>query len=127
MTRNDRCGAEFDRRLIWALLPVCQLLALPAFGACPAGTTELRPDVRALPPRDIAMLNATSMKFSATSWNAGDGILELVPRNPFTDPTTGTTKQPVDQRIYCSDGSHYDRPAGNAAYHATHNHVHYND
>ena len=116
----------FDHKLLWGLLPLCQLLALPAFGACPTGTTELRPNVRALPPHDIAMLNATSMKFSATSWNAGKGKLELVPRNPFTDGT-GTTKQPVDQKIYCSDGSSYLRPAGNAEYHPTHNHVHFND
>ena len=117
----------FDHKLLWGLLPICQLLAtLPAFGACPAGTTELRPNVRALPPREIAMLNDTTMKFSATSWNAGKGKLEIVPRNPFTDPT-GTTRQPVDQRIYCSDGSNYLRPAGNAEYHPTHNHVHFND
>lgn len=119
-------GRVLDRRLFGIVLVAGQLFALPAFGACPAGATELRPNVRALPPRDIAMLNATSMKFSATSWNAGDGTLELVPRNPFTD-SSGTTKQPVDQRIYCSDGSYYDRPAGNAAYHPAHNHVHYND
>jgi hypothetical protein len=126
MTRTEKPASAFDRRLLWAVLPACQLLALPAFGACPAGATELRPNVRALPPRDIAMLNASSMKFSATSWNAGDGTLELVPRNPFTD-STGTTKQPVDQKVYCSDGSSYLRPAGNAAYHPAHNHVHFND
>jgi hypothetical protein len=87
---------------------------------------ELRPDVRALPPRDIAMLNATSMKFSATSWNAGDSKLELVARDPVPD-STGTLKQPVDQRVYCSNGSYYDRPAGSAAYHPAHNHIHFND
>jgi hypothetical protein len=126
MTRAKGSGTQFDCKLFWWLLPVCQLLALPAFAACPAGAVELRPDVRALPPRDIAMLNATSMKFSATSWNAGDGKLELVPRDPVPD-STGQLKQPVDQRVYCSNGSYYERPAGNAAYHAAHNHVHYND
>lgn len=109
------------------LLAACQLLALPAFAACPAGQVELLPNVRALPPRDIAMADATNMKFSATSWNSGDGKLELVPRSPVTDPSTGTTRQPVDQRIRCSGGAYYDRPAGNAAYHPTHNHVHYSD
>lgn len=126
MTRNAGVGAKFDRGLFWWLLPACQLFALPALGACPAGTAELRPDVRALPPHDIAMLNGTSMKFSATSWNSGDGRLELVPRNPFTD-STGTVRQPVDQRIFCTGGSSYLRPAGNAAYHPAHNHVHYNN
>ncbi len=33
----------------------------------------------------------------------------------------------MDQRVYCSGGSFYDRPAGMAEYHAEHNHVHYND
>jgi hypothetical protein len=83
--------------------------------------------VRALPARDIAMLDAGKMKFSATSWNSGNGKLELVPRSPQTDPTTGQTKQPVDQRVYCSGGSYYDRPAGSAEYHPAHNHVHFND
>jgi len=122
---NGKC-MRLDRRLLWSLLPVCQLLAVPAFAGCPAGTVEKRPDIRAIPPRDIAMLDATHMKFSATSWNAGDGKLELVARDPVPD-STGTLKQPVDQRVYCSDGSHYDRPAGSAAYHPAHNHVHYND
>jgi hypothetical protein len=126
MTKNKGMGSTFERRLFWWLLPACQLFAVPASGACPTGTFELRPDIRALPPRDIAMLNATTMKFSTTSWNAGDGKLELVARDPVPD-SAGTLKQPVDQRIYCSNGSYYDRPAGSAAYHPEHNHVHYND
>ena len=126
MTERKGFAGAFDRKLFWWLLPLCPLFAPPAFGACPAGTVELRPDVRALPPRDIAMLGTGSMKFSTTSWNAGDGKLELVARNPVPD-VNGQLKQPVDQRVYCSGGSHYDRPAGSAAYHPEHNHVHYND
>ena len=103
------------------------MLTIPAFAACPAGQVERLPNVRALPPRDIAMRDATNMKFSTTSWNSGEGKLELVPRAAVTDPATGQTKQPVDQRIYCSDGSYYDRPAGSAEYHPAHNHVHFND
>jgi hypothetical protein len=110
----------------WLALP-CMLYALPAFAACPAGQAELLPNIRALPPTSIAMRDATNMKFSATSWNSGAGDLVLAPRNPQFDPTTGQTKQPVDQRIYCSGGSFYDRSAGMAEYHAEHNHVHYND
>jgi hypothetical protein len=127
MRISNRRRVKVTRRQFCWLLPACQLLALPAFAACPAGQAELLPNVRALPPRDIAMLAASNMKFSATSWNSGNGELELVARSPVTDPTTGQLKQPVDQRIYCSDGSHYDRPAGSAAYHPTHNHVHFND
>jgi len=109
------------------LTSVCLLFSLSASAACPAGQSELLPNIRALAPAGIAMLNATSMKFSATSWNSGDAKLELIARNPETDPATGQTKQPVDQRIYCSGGAFYDRPAGKAEYHAAHNHVHYND
>ena len=111
----------------WWLLATLQLMALPGFAACPAGQTELLPNVRALPPHDISMGDATNMRFSATSWNAGDGKLELVPRSPVTDPETGITKQPVDQRVYCTGGTYYDRPAGKAAYHPAHNHVHYSN
>jgi hypothetical protein len=108
-------------------LPAAQLLALQGYAACPAGQTELRPNIRALPPRDIAMADASNMRFSATSWNPGNGKMLLVPRAPVTDPTTGQQKQPVDQRISCSGGGYYDRPAGSAEYHPAHNHVHYND
>jgi hypothetical protein len=107
---------------------VCQLLLAPAFAVgCPPGEVELLPNLRALPPRDIAMLDANNIKFSTTSWNAGDGKLTLVARTPETDPTTGQLKQPVDQRVSCSGGGYYDRPAGSAEYHEAHNHVHYND
>jgi hypothetical protein len=116
-------------RSIWgaAVLAGCGFVAAPVHGACPAGQVELLPNVRALPARDIAMADASSMKFSATSWNSGDGVLLLVPRSPYTDPGTGQLRQPVDQRISCSGGATYDRPSGNAEYHPEHNHVHYND
>jgi hypothetical protein len=106
--------------VLWAL-------GSSAHAACPAGQVELRPDIRALPPTDIAMLDPNNIKFSTTSWNAGDGKLLLIPRKPVTDPVTGTTKQPVDQRVFCSGGGFYDRSAGSAEYHPAHNHVHYND
>lgn len=115
------------KALAW-LLPVCQICMAPAFAAgCPPGEVELLPNLRSLPPRDIAMLDANNIKFSTTSWNSGDGRLLLVPRSPETDPGTGQVKQPVDQRVSCSGGGYYDRPAGSAEYHAAHNHVHYND
>jgi hypothetical protein len=102
------------------------MLAAPVLAAgCPPGEVELLPNLRALPPRDIAMLDANNIKFSTTSWNSGDGILTLVPRTPETE--NGQLRQPVDQRIHCSGGGYYDRPAGSAEYHSAHNHVHYND
>lgn len=104
------------------------LLAPPASAeGCPPGESEMLPDLRALPARDIAMLDPDKVKFSATSWNAGYAKLVLVARTPVTDPNTGQTKQPVDQRISCTGGGYYDHPAGSAEYHPSHNHVHYDD
>ena len=128
MNESRARGKELNRWLWLSLLPAAQLVAVAASAACPTGQSELRPNVRALPPRDIAMAaDGVNMRFSTTSWNSGLGKLELVPRNPEFDPTTGQTKQPVDQRIYCSGGGFYDRSAGSAEYHPAHNHVHYND
>jgi len=103
------------------------LFAPTAFAACPPGETELLPNIRALPAHDIAMLDADNMKFSSTSWNAGPGKFELMARTPVTDPATGQSSQPMDQRIYCSGGSYYDRPAGSTEYHPSHNHAHFNE
>ena len=109
-----------------ALLATALVFSLSASAACPSGQTELLPNIRALPPHTISMLDASNMRFGATSWNSGAAKLELVARNPVTDPD-GQVRQPVDQRIYCSGGAFYDRSAGKAEYHAAHNHVHYND
>jgi hypothetical protein len=113
------------RFAIYLGVPALLLAALgtstATLAACPAGETELLPNLRALPASAIAMKDAENMKFSATSWNAGEERLLLVPRNP----DSGT--QQVDQRIFCSGGGYYDRPAGFAAYHDDHNHVHFNE
>lgn len=106
-----------------ALTAACVALMSAANACSKDDPGRLLPNIRALPPTDIAMLDATTMQFSTTSWNSGNGKLELVARNP----DTVSRIQPVDQRIYCSDGSYYDTPAGDAEYHAEHNHVHYND
>jgi len=120
----DRLGSFLlTNGLACALL----LIAGIASAGCPAGQTELRPNIRALPPSGIAMRDVNNMQFNTTSWNAGDGKLELVAKNLVNDPATGQTKQQVDQRIYCSGGAFYDRSAGTAEFHLEHNHVHFND
>jgi hypothetical protein len=128
MVDSHRRGIAWNRRRCAILALTAALLCARAAGAaCPAGQIELLPNIRALPAAAISMIDGTNMRFSATSWNPGDGKLELVARNPETDPITGQTQQPVDQRIHCSGGGFYDIPAGKAEYHAEHNHVHYND
>jgi len=124
---SRRGNARGVRLFIYSGLACALVSGKMAAAGCPAGQVELLPNIRALPATQISMLDASNMRFSATSWNTGDGKLELVARSPETDPVTGQTKQPVDQRVYCSGGSFYDLPAGKAEYHAAHNHVHYDD
>jgi hypothetical protein len=61
--------------------------------------------------------------FSTTSWNSGDGPLEL--RAGETD--TGSSRQNVYQRVYLNDGGFYDRLAGTFMWHPAHNHFHFED
>src|SRR4029453_11094135 len=58
-----------------------------------------------------------------TSWNSGDGPLEL--RAGEID--TGSSRQNVYQRVYLSDGGFYDRLAGTFVWHPAHNHFHFED
>jgi len=125
MERLPGCHRVGSCVLKGALASALLLIAATASALCPAGQAELRPNIRALPPSGIAMRDVNNMQFNTTSWNSGDGKLELVAKNLVNDPTG--QKQLVDQRIYCSGGGFYDRPAGKAEYHAEHNHVHYND
>jgi len=99
------------------------LFASTASAGCPTGTSELLPNLRALPATGITMRDADTMQFNATSWNAGYGKFLLVAGRA----DTGSGTQQILQRIFCSDGSYYDSPAGTAAYHEAHNHVHFND
>jgi hypothetical protein len=96
-----------------------------AAAGCPAGQVELLPNIRALPATQISMLDASNMRFSATELEYGRRQAGARRAQSGNDPVTGQTKQPVDQRVYCSGGSFYDLPAGKAEYHAAHNHVHY--
>jgi hypothetical protein len=105
-------------------LLLAALFTTTASAACPSGASELLPNLRALPATSIAMQdNGEYMKFSATSWNAGHGKFLLV----AGAANTGAGTQQILQRISCTDGSLYDSPAGTAAYHDAHNHVHFND
>jgi hypothetical protein len=87
---------------------------------------ELRPNIRALPASDLAVVTdfvtgRPELRFSATTWNAGNGPLEL------RAGETGAGKQNVYQRIYRSDGTYYDRLAGQFEWHPEHNHFHFED
>jgi hypothetical protein len=86
---------------------------------------ELKPNLRAFPAYDIAVvpdsLGGTRAIFSTLTWNNGDGALELVAGE------TGTAGQNVYQRVYLDDGGFYDHHAGTFDWHVAHNHFHFGD
>jgi hypothetical protein len=61
------------------------------------------------------------LRFSTASVNYGNGRLEI-----RGGQVTGNV-QLVNQRIYRSDNSFYDRPAGTFTYHPQHGHIHFDD
>ncbi|HEX7232418.1 MAG TPA: lysyl oxidase family protein [Candidatus Binatia bacterium] len=88
---------------------------------------ELKPNLQAVPAGNLAIIRDSSgapqLVFSATTWNNGDGPLVLVAGE--TDPAT--LKQKVYQRVFLSDGTFYDRVAGDFVWHPSHNHFHFED
>src|SRR5262245_15586908 len=95
--------------------------------AAPRQVLELKPNLQAFPAGNLAivqdMSGATQLLFSATTWNNGDGPLVLVAGE--TDPAT--EKQKVYQRVFLSDGTFYDRVAGDFVWHPSHNHFHFEE
>ena len=65
----------------------------------------------------------THLRLSNATANMGQGKLHLY--GVFPDNGDGT--QDVRQRIWRSDGTHFDRDAGAFVYHPGHSHIHFND
>jgi hypothetical protein len=83
---------------------------------------QLKPNLQSFPAYDLALVQGgTKLIFSTTSWNSGDGPLELIAGE------TGPAGQNVYQRIHLSDGGYYDSLAGTFEWHPTHNHFHFSD
>jgi hypothetical protein len=103
--------------------------ALPARAA-----TQLYPDLKTLPPRDLrfettdvdpseATVTHNVLRFSNTVWDAGSGPLEL---RGQIDPKTKTGA--AIQRVYDDSGGFTDYSASNQFYwHAAHQHYHYDN
>src|SRR5262245_45874912 len=87
-----------------------------------AQPVALKPNLQARPAWNILLLGGR-LYFNATSWNNGDGPLELRARE--TDSVA--LRQNVYQRIYLSDGTFYETLAGSFVWHPTHNHFHFED
>lgn len=62
-----------------------------------------------------------ALRFSTASVNYGPGRLEI------RGGEISGNLQLVNQRVYRSDGSFWDRPAGSFVYHPTHGHIHFED
>jgi len=91
-----------------------------------AAGQELRPNLKALPPSDLSVvLNSDTgnpeLRLTATSWNSGQGPLELV-----AGPA-GQAGQDVYQRVYTSSGGSTDYLAGTFVFHPAHNHFHFQE
>ena len=104
------------------------LVILPAISiAAPRQVLELKPNLQAFPAGNLAIIQdlsgATQLIFSATTWNNGDGPLVLV----AGETDSATLKQKVYQRVFLSDGTFYDRVAGDFVWHPSHNHFHFED
>ena len=96
--------------------------ALFAFSVTASAQTrvELRPNLQPLPAWNIS-LSGGLLSFNTTSWNNGNGPLELI----AGQIDFRAKKQKVYQRIYYSDGTFYDHLAGDFIWHKLHNHFHF--
>lgn len=88
--------------------------------------SELKPDLQAFPAYGLAVVQdclgcTKKLIFSTTTWNNGNGPLEL------RAGETGPAGQNVYQRVYLDNGDFYDRHAGTFEWHPLHNHFHFND
>lgn len=101
-------------------------LVIGLSGVCATGAAiaqdnlELRPNMRAADAYELR-LSGNKLLFSTYSYNIGDGPLEIV------GGETGSGVQNVYQRIYSTDGSSYERRAGQFVWHPDHDHVHFSN
>ena len=67
-------------------------------------------------------IDGTLLRLTAVTPNIGPGRLEI-----RGGALLSSTQREVDQRIYRSDGSFRDRPAGTNTFHSSHGHIHFDD
>ena len=91
-----------------------------------AQAVELRPNLVGVPVSPFTMAvvksgNVVSLRFVTTSWNSGAGPLELRAGEISADGQ----RRKVYQRVFLSDGTFYDKYAGEFQYHPEHQHFHF--
>src|SRR5262245_8820345 len=104
------------------------LLLLQMSLARPAASEDRLPNLRALPASDlIIVVNASGtpeLRFSATSWNSGNGPFELRARDQRLNPVTNEYEYDAWQRIYNASGGSREVKIGTFIFHPAHNHIH---
>jgi hypothetical protein len=107
--------------LLWSVL-----LASVAFGAQAQATDKL-PDITIWRDKlNDNSIDTTTMpghvllRLSTGTPNLGPGRLELRGGSVIS-----TTRQQVNQRVYRTDNTFYERPAGEFTYHPSHSHIHF--
>ena len=112
------------------LIPFCRPFVTVVGGlllltsAARAQVVELKPNLIALQTTSLSVVREngrTLLRFSTTSWNAGSGSLELRAGEVSSD----NQRRKVYQRVYMSDGTYYDKYAGEFEYHPAHQHFHF--
>jgi Lysyl oxidase len=119
---------SYITRIFMLLLSWLMAVILPAIAlAAPRQVLELKPNLQPFPAGNLAIVQdlsgARQLVFSATTWNNGDGPLVLV----AGETDSATLRQKVDQRVFLSDGTFYDRNVGIFVWHPLHNHFHFED
>ena len=90
------------------------------------GVTLLYPNLQAMPATEVRIESSSGhklLRFTTTSWNSGNGPLELIAG--AVDPDL--SKQLVYQRIYADGGARQDFLAGSFVWHSAHKHFHFED
>jgi Concanavalin A-like lectin/glucanases superfamily/Fibronectin type III domain len=101
--------------------------------AAPAQAASLFPDLKTLAPRDLrfdrtdvdagdASVLHNVLRFSNTTWNAGNGPLEM--RGQISSSTKSGA---AVQRVYDDSGGFANFTTGSFYWHAAHSHYHYDD
>jgi len=111
---------------------VLGLLGLASTLSLAQGPVDLLPDMIVDPTflndyeiRDDIKPGKVHIAFSNATANIGEGPLHIYGAKPKEKHGDEHTTQAVKQRIFRSDGSHFNRKAGEFVYHPTHNHTHF--
>jgi hypothetical protein len=85
-----------------------------------------QPFASCLPEETVEHDAQRCLRFSSGVANSGAGAFHVIGKTPLASPG-GLVQGPLTQRVYRSDGSYADHPAGNYVFHHVHLHYHVAD